>query len=147
MPVKLLAVAVDGAGNPYPIDDLQDPNAVISSLTLQPTIGLRFGASYRLVLTDTIVDRDTPTPEPLTPFDSSFTTFTTFTPEEVGSSEETRRSAGLVVLDDRAYLAETVWPHWELAGVFAMRFPVSSRSAHPVSRLFVMPHASHCSAG
>ncbi|HKY22792.1 MAG TPA: Ig-like domain-containing protein [Vicinamibacterales bacterium] len=107
VPVKLLAVAVDGAGNPYPIDDLQDPNAVISSLTLQPTIGLQFGKSYRLVLTDAILDRDTPTPQALTPFDSSFTTFA---PEDLGSTEETPRGAGLVVLGDRAYLAETLYP-------------------------------------
>ncbi|HKY22786.1 MAG TPA: Ig-like domain-containing protein, partial [Vicinamibacterales bacterium] len=107
VPVKLLAVAVDGAGNPYPIDDLQDPNAVVSSLTLQPTIGLRFGASYRLVLTDAILDRDAPTPQALTPFESSFTTFA---PEDLGSTEETPRGAGLVVLGDRAYLAETQYP-------------------------------------
>ncbi len=87
-------------------------DTVITTLTLQPLVGLKYGTDpspiapsprYRISLTDEIVDLDTPTAKHLTPFRSEFETFK---PTGVGGTQEHFGSPGIVVLQDRAYLVQ-----------------------------------------
>jgi hypothetical protein len=110
VPIRISGVGVDATGQPVVIDDVTSAATVVTSLTIQPRLGLAYGASYRLVLTDAIVDRDlaadgvTPAPKSLVPYESSFTTFN---PEAIGGTDAQFASPGLVVLGDRAYVLET----------------------------------------
>jgi hypothetical protein len=95
------------------VEDLaQSPDAVITSLTVQPLSGLEYGATYRLELGDGIEDLDTtpcgsaptePPPCSLVPYD---TQFTTFSPESLSTNPESFGSPGIVVLGERAYLVQ-----------------------------------------
>jgi len=111
VPLRMSGIAIDGNGAPTPVDTVSAVHRV-TSLTLIPEIGLRYGTRYQLVLTEGIVDRDVdanndPDPQPLVRFTSAFTTFG---PETLGGSVETPRASGLVALGDRAYLTETLYP-------------------------------------
>ena len=102
-------IVVDAAGVPSAAQTIDSTHSV-TSLTLIPIVGLRYGATYRIVLAESIVDRDVdaggnPVPQPLVPLTSSFTTFG---PESLGGSTEAPRAAGIVALGDRAYIAETL---------------------------------------
>ena len=95
------------------VEDLAaSPDAVVTSLTVQPLSGLKYGATYRLELGDGIEDLDTtpcgpapnqPPPCNLVPYD---TQFTTFTPESLSKDPESFGSPGIVVLGERAYLVQ-----------------------------------------
>ena len=95
------------------VEDLAaSPDAVVTSLTVQPLSGLEYGATYRLELGDGIEDLDTtpcgpapnqPPPCKLVPYD---TQFTTFTPESLSTNPESFGSPGIVVLEERAYLVQ-----------------------------------------
>ena len=95
------------------VEDLAaSPDAVVTSLTVQPLSGLEYGATYRLELGDGIEDLDTtpcgpapnqPPPCKLVPYD---TQFTTFTPESLSTNPESFGSPGIVVLGERAYLVQ-----------------------------------------
>lgn len=109
--VRMSGVAIGADGSPIPVDTVTSTHSV-TSLTLVPEVGLRYDATYQIRLTDAIVDRDLtangePNPQPLVPFTSSFTTFG---PETLGGSLDTPRGSGLVVLGDRAYFPETLYP-------------------------------------
>ena len=87
------------------VDDLEtSPDAVVTGLTIQPRVGLQYGTTYTLELTDGIEDLDT-TPAALVPYE---TRFETFQPESLipPGEGETYGSPGIVVLGDRAYLVE-----------------------------------------
>ncbi|MGE0454287.1 MAG: LamG-like jellyroll fold domain-containing protein [Vicinamibacteria bacterium] len=99
-----VAIRISGvAPGSVPIEEVTDPAAVVTALTIQPLAGLKYGAGYRLVLSEGIVDLDA-SPKNLASFESSFTTFG---PVGVGGSEDQTGSPGIVVLGDRAYLAKT----------------------------------------
>jgi hypothetical protein len=111
VPVRMSGIAVDAAGVPTPVETITSSHAV-TSLTLIPLVALHYGAAYQVVLTDAIIDRDldangNSNAQTLVPFTS---TFRTFGPERLGGSAETPRASGLVVLGDRAYLTETLYP-------------------------------------
>jgi hypothetical protein len=99
VPVKLI-----GFGPSGPIDGISSPDAVITSLTFEPLVGLKFGTAYELQLSEEIQDLDDP-PKALVPYT---TTFTTFGPQAViePGEGETFGSPGIVVLGSRAYLVE-----------------------------------------
>jgi hypothetical protein len=108
IPVQLSGVGIED-GQPVAVDKV-GAGHVVTSLTLIPQIGLKFNTVYRVILTSAIADRDTdaagaPAPQPLVEFTSPFTTFG---PEALGGSADTPRATGLVVLGDRAYIAETL---------------------------------------
>ena len=87
------------------VDDLEtSPDAVVTGLTIQPRVGLQYGTTYTLELTDGIEDLDT-TPAALVPYE---TRFETFQPESLipPGEGETYGSPGIVVLGERAYLVE-----------------------------------------
>jgi hypothetical protein len=96
---KLSGVTPSGAL----IDDVTSEDAVVTSLTIQPRLGLKYNASYRVEVLSGIEDLDA-TPKPLVPYE---TTFQTFGPTFVGGSEDQTGSPGLVVLGERAYIAKT----------------------------------------
>jgi RHS repeat-associated protein len=99
---RLFGVGPDGAF------ESPGPGVRITALTLQPTVGLKFGARYRLGLGPAIGDFDSPAtggPRALLPYQSEFTTFSPGPIAPPGTGE-TFGSAGIVVLDDRAYLVQ-----------------------------------------
>jgi len=82
--------------------------AAVTSITLQPLIGLKYASTYTLRLTADIADLDdgmngTPAHKPLTPYT---TTFTTFAPTGLGQTDEGFTSGGLAIVGDRAYVAQ-----------------------------------------
>lgn len=102
------AVALDPQERPVPVANLADvdPTVPVTSITLQPAGGLRFGTTYTLELGSGIQDLDTdqnqaPAPKRLAP--RSYT-FTTYKPEPVGGTSENFGVAGIVVFGDRAYV-------------------------------------------
>jgi hypothetical protein len=84
------------------IEDITSSDVVVTSLTIQPLTGLRFGATYELVLDPGIEDLD-PTPKSLVPYT---TKFTTFGPDGVGGTADNFLSAGIAVLGNRAYVVQ-----------------------------------------
>ena len=104
----ILGLTMSGAGLTGPLDDV-GPNAIVTGLTLQPTIPLDYGTTYTLTLTSDIRDTDVdpvtgePMGKPLAPYT---TTFTTFQPTLVGQTDDTFTGGGLAVVDDRAYVAQ-----------------------------------------
>jgi hypothetical protein len=109
--LSFLGVGLDEDGNPVALDSVMVTSKVVS-LTLVPLQGLSYSTTYTLRVTSGLTDLDVdeqgvPAPNALSPeYQSSFKTFG---PETVGGSEEKPQAAGLVVLDDRAYLAETLY--------------------------------------
>ena len=103
-----VGLTLSGVGPGGPIASIESAGAKVTSLTLVPMTGLKFGERYTLNLTSAIEDLDTdpddnPAPKNLVPFTTSFTTFG---PEALGGTEEKFGSAGIAVLGDRAYLVE-----------------------------------------
>ncbi|TDI34808.1 MAG: hypothetical protein E2P02_29310, partial [Acidobacteria bacterium] len=103
-----VGLTLSGVGPDGPIAPIDSAGAKVSSLTLIPITGLKFGERYTLNLSSAIEDLDTdvdgnPAPKSLVPFTTSFTTFG---PESLGGTEERFGSAGIAVLGDRAYLVE-----------------------------------------
>lgn len=99
---------LSGVGPDGPIADVSSAGAKLTSLTLQPMTGLKFGKRYTLSLSAGIEDLDEDStgalaPKNLVPFSSSFTTFG---PESLGGTDDKFGSAGIVVLEDRAFLVE-----------------------------------------
>lgn len=79
------------------------PDAVVTSLTLQPLQGLVYTTGYTLELGDGIEDLDT-VPQKLVPYTTSFETFG---PVSLREGDPTGFGAvGVVILEDRAYLME-----------------------------------------
>ncbi len=99
VPVVLSGVDPDG----FPVDQITTASQAVTSVTVQPLVGLRFGTRYRLKLGAEIVDLD-PEPKALAAVESDFTTFG---PVGVGGSADPLGSAGIVVLGERAYLTRT----------------------------------------
>jgi hypothetical protein len=106
--LKLAGVGVDSNGEVVVLDTIT-PTSRVTSLTIEPIGALKYGETYKLVLTDGIEDLDKgpdgePTPSKLVPFTTSFETFA---PEGVGESKDPTQIVGLGVMDDRAYALET----------------------------------------
>jgi hypothetical protein len=105
VPVMLLGV---GPSGPVSVDS---DGAVVTSLTIQPAVGLKYATRYRLSLTSDIVDTDTnpstgaPAPKALAAY---ATEFTTFGPEAIGHTEEAFASPRIVIVDNRGYVATPV---------------------------------------
>jgi hypothetical protein len=104
------AVALDAQERPSPVADLADadPSVPVTSVTLQPAGGLKFGATYTLELGGGIQDLDkdqsqAPAPKRLA---ARNYTFTTYRPEPVGGTAESFGVAGIVVFGDRAYVGK-----------------------------------------
>ena len=103
-----VGLTLSGVGPDGPIASIESAGAKVTSLTLVPMTGLKFGERYTLNLTSGIEDLDTdtddnPAPKNLVPFT---TNFTTFGPEALGGTEDKFGSAGIAVLGDRADLVE-----------------------------------------
>ncbi len=95
---RLVGVRADGSvANPVGTAD------AITSLTVQPTSGLKFGETYTLTLASGIVDQNQP-PLPLAAFTLHFTTFA---PQELGGTAQFS-STRPVILGQRAYLGKIV---------------------------------------
>ncbi len=111
------------------VEDLDaSPDAVITSLTVQPTSALEYGKKYRLDLADGIKDLDTTETggacapaRCLVPYTTSFTTFT---PESLSQNPESFGSPGIVILGERAYLVENHF-HSGTLRVFETTDPVN----------------------
>jgi hypothetical protein len=104
------------------------PDAVITSLTVQPTSGLEYGATYRLDLGEGIEDLDTTASggscapsRCLVPY---WTEFTTFSPTSLSEDPESFGSPGIVILGERAYLVQNYF-HSGTLRVFETTDPVS----------------------
>ncbi|MGE0454278.1 MAG: RHS repeat-associated core domain-containing protein [Vicinamibacteria bacterium] len=103
--VPALLLGVDPAGVPF---EVTDPAQAATSVSVQPLAGLKFRTRYRIEATSAIQDQDvdalgSPTPRPLVPFESEFTTDG---PKLLGSAGDVG-SAGIVALGDRVYLTRT----------------------------------------
>jgi hypothetical protein len=103
-PVPFVVLGVGPSG---PISNVDNDELVVTALTLQPTVGLKFNTTYRLTLTPDIVDLDTGAEDgkPNKALDPYETTFTTFGPDSIGGTQETFTSAGMVALGQRGYVA------------------------------------------
>jgi hypothetical protein len=75
----------------------------ITSLTITPLVGMKYGQKYQLALDGTIVDLDMPAPSVLTP---STTSFTTFKPPFLGTAGSVA-SQGIVLFSVRVALSRT----------------------------------------
>jgi hypothetical protein len=133
---KLTAVAIDANDQPYVIPELSDPTARVSSLTLTPIAALEYGVTYELRATEAIVDFDTPEeggPRSLDPFGMKFETFKPVALTEPGG-QNLVGSPGLVVLRDRAYLADmTLRPVNAYLHTFDISDPVAPREIEPAA--------------
>ncbi len=118
--VPMTLLGVDAAGQPITVSGA---STVVTALTVQPAIGLRFSTTYRLALTNGIVDLDTPTPNALVPFQ---TDFTTFGPASLGDGTGNYASPGIVVLANRAYLVQNSFARGDLKA-YDIDDPVSPR--------------------
>src|SRR5205823_488965 len=106
----LAGAAVDMNGTPYAIADLlqSGPDARVTAVTMQPKRGLEYDRAYSLKVSADVSDFDVdaqnnPTPKKLRDGERNFA-FTTMKPENLGQTDESFASPGLVVLGDRAYI-------------------------------------------
>jgi hypothetical protein len=108
-PIRLSGFSYLDLTNSNPISSLSATDAV-SSLTIQPLTGLKFGLKYTLQITSNVVDLDNVADpnkpalalvQPQTPWD-----FTTFGPQVLGGTPAFSSSRA-VVFGDRAYVSTT----------------------------------------
>ncbi|HYR30229.1 MAG TPA: Ig-like domain-containing protein, partial [Thermoanaerobaculia bacterium] len=116
----IAAVGANADGSSFVISDLQaqNPEVAVTSITLRPREPLKFGKTYTLTLLGGIVDLDKkPTgeedPKPLRNAPRTFT-FRTSQPAVLGSTGGTFAGVGIVVMNDRAYVADAQAPHGKL---------------------------------
>ncbi|PYQ45888.1 MAG: hypothetical protein DMF77_02825, partial [Acidobacteria bacterium] len=76
----------------------------ITSLTIQPVQGLKYGVKYTLRIDAEVVDEDEPPQSMAAPYESSFTTIALSSLTGAGGSTWT--SPGIATVGDRAYLVE-----------------------------------------
>lgn len=111
-----VALNIQGAGLTGAVEHISDPNVIVTGLTLQPLVPLKYGTTYTLTLTTDIVDTDTP-PKHLAAYQ---TTFTTFQPSRLvptdsqGSASDEFNGGGIAVVGNRAYLAQNNGPNTTL---------------------------------
>lgn len=101
-----VTITLSGVGPDGPIATLNDAS-IVTSITVQPVAGVKYGKRYTLTLSNAIKDTDdgsnnTPANKPLVPYTTSFTTFA---PESIGSTVDTFTAGGIAVIGDRAYVA------------------------------------------
>lgn len=101
-----IGVVISGVGPSGPIANLT-PQSVVTSITIQPSAGLKYGTRYTVSLSDAIFDTDdgangTAAHKALVPYTASFTTFT---PESIGQTTDLFTAGGMTVIGDRAYIA------------------------------------------
>lgn len=101
----VIGVRPDGSvANPVTSSD------VVTSITLRPLTGLKFGANYRLSLANNIVDQNTdqngnPSPQPLTPFVIQFKTAGL---QEDGFTPNQFAATRAAVIGQHAYVGEVL---------------------------------------
>ncbi|HEY6552516.1 MAG TPA: hypothetical protein VI669_04135, partial [Vicinamibacteria bacterium] len=116
--VSLSGVGRDVNGTPVAYENINDETTSVTSVTIEPRGGLKYGARYAIVVTgddlapaDAIVDldrdeEDNPAPKTLlTTYRSEFQTYAPGSLNPPGSGE-TFLSPGIVVLGDRAWLVQ-----------------------------------------
>lgn len=113
-------IVLIGVGPTGPVPQVQT-SSVLTGLTVQPLLGLKFNTTYTLHLTTGIQDQDAPTPKSLVDYT---TTFTTFGPTNIGSTANVGASA-LQVVDNRAYVADTFQGVSPLLRVFDISDPTA----------------------
>ena len=111
--IRLSAVGVDANGAVTVIEDLSSPAAVVTSVTVQPLVGLQYGQRYRLVVSTDIRDLDSE-PKAIAAYESAFTTFALeAVPGPAPGSPAYQTSAfgapGLVTVGDRGYVLESAY--------------------------------------
>src|SRR5260370_38642080 len=109
----------DQNGNPIevPYPDMSlPPDAVVTSITIEPHANLKFNTLYTIELTGQIQDLEKdpvtgqPAPKSLANAPQRYQ-FTTFGPQAVGQSSDIRfGSAGISVLGNRAYVPQNASP-------------------------------------
>jgi hypothetical protein len=117
-------VTLSGVGPQGPIEDVNNLDAVVTSLTVVPLTGLAYGSRYQLALLGTIEDLDDP-PKALAVYETEFETFGPQAVLEPGQGE-TFGSAGIVVLGNVAYLVQNLFRSGVLRA-FDMTNPASPR--------------------
>jgi hypothetical protein len=114
IPVKLLGVGLTTDVNGNPTSTIQTftnvgQSSAVTSVTLQPLAGLKFGVTYKIHLTSAIIDFDIdsnnkPAPKNLvSPFDFQFTIFK---PEALPQTTEKFPAPRVVVLGSRLYTSK-----------------------------------------
>jgi hypothetical protein len=91
------------------VANITSASETVTSLSIEPLLGLKYGQRYRVSVKSGIQDLDkdaqqNPAPKSLLPFSWEFETFG---PEGVGGSAEATGSPGIAVIGSRAYLART----------------------------------------
>ncbi len=123
--------------------------SIVTSITIQPTSGLKYGTRYTLSLSSDIVDTDdgannTQAHKPLEPYTTSFTTFA---PESIGQTADTFTAGGMTVIGDRAYVAtpQAIGRYFTNLRLFDISDPTSpqeiSNDAPSASQVFKAPPA------
>ncbi len=113
VPLKISGVGIDGSGNEIVIQEVT-ADTPVTSITLQPLYGLKYSTQYTLTLSSQIVDMDkdgdgNPAPNSLKDAPKTIR-FGTFGSEKTGELGD-YYSAGVVVLDERAYAASIGYPY------------------------------------
>jgi RHS repeat-associated protein len=104
--LPIIVTGIDNHGKVVKAGDMTSAS-VVTSLTIEPAWGLYFGQKHELRLGSAIVDLDEPLAQSLEPY---VLTFTTFEPQSLDGTDTLKRQADVVVLGDRAYIAEvTAW--------------------------------------
>jgi len=106
VPVVITAVSMNGEV----FEDLSEMPAMtpVTSITIRPLYGLKYGAGYVLTLNEMITDIDVdaggqPARNSLTPYEVRFTTYS---PGQVGELNDGYRGMGIVTLGRRAYIPD-----------------------------------------
>ena len=124
-----IAVTVIGTSPTAGVVDLgTNPQVPVTSITIKPLVGLRYGTTYNVVIETGAEDLDTPTPSVLEAYGSSFSTFT---PASLPPASGTA-SPGIVVLGDRAYLVQNNF-YTGVLKVFDVRDPAAPRPVESAS--------------
>jgi hypothetical protein len=124
--VAATLTGVRSTGPAITLDSSNGPTADITALTIEPTSQLKFGALYKLILDDQIIDLDdtldgAPPAQHLARYESSFQTLQ---PQALMTPSSDFSSAGVVALGDRAYLVQNDFTYG-LLRVFDVSDPVT----------------------
>jgi RHS repeat-associated protein len=140
-----IGVVISGVGPDGPIANLT-PQSIVTSITIQPSAGLKYGTKYTLSLSSDIFDTD-PEPSAHKPLVAYTTSFTTFVPESIGQTEELFTAGGMAVIGDRAYVATSLnsgryFTNLRLFDLSDLTSPTEIKGGAPSgSQVFVSPPA------
>ncbi len=114
--LQLVGVKADGnVANPVKTGD------AVTSLTVQPITGLKYGETYTLSLAGGIVDQNQP-PLPLAPYQLHFSTFA---PQEIGATAASFASTRPLILGQRAYVGKVTTGELSALDIVDISNPVS----------------------